>query len=94
MALLKRTKKATKAKATKATKKVEKEVVKTEPTNQVIETDFNQELVELYKNNYIMEEEGIGADDEQPFDTQTTFESEDDFDAIYGEGCVIDDDTN
>lgn len=56
---------------------------------QVIEVEYDKDLVKEYKRNYIMEEEGIGADEEEPYDAQTTFESEEDFDAIYGEGCVI-----
>lgn len=56
---------------------------------QVIEVEYDKDLVEEYKRNYIMEEEGIGADEEEPYDAQTIFESEEDFDAIYGEGCVI-----
>ena len=39
---------------------------------QVVEIDYNKDLVEEYKRNYIMEEEGIGADpDAEPYDTQT-----------------------
>lgn len=39
---------------------------------QVIEVDYNKDLVEEYQRNYIMEEEGIGADpDAEPYDTQT-----------------------
>lgn len=37
---------------------------------QIIEVDYNKDLVEDYKNNYIMEEEGIGADEAEPYDTQ------------------------
>lgn len=37
---------------------------------QIIEVDYNEDLVEDYKNNYIMEEEGIGADEAEPYDTQ------------------------
>ena len=39
---------------------------------QIIDVEYDKELVEKYKANYIMEEEGIGADLEaEPFDTQT-----------------------
>ena len=39
---------------------------------QIIEVEYDKELVEKYKANYIMEEEGIGAKlDVEPFDTQT-----------------------
>ena len=37
---------------------------------QVIEVDYNKDLVEDYKNNYIMEEEGTGAEEAEPYDTQ------------------------
>ena len=39
---------------------------------QVVETDYNKDLVDEYQRNYIVEEEGIGADpDAEPYDTQT-----------------------
>ena len=41
-----------------------------EENKQVIEVDYDKELVEKYKKNYIMEEEGIGADEVEPYDTQ------------------------
>ena len=66
---------------------------------QVVEIDYNKDLVEEYKRNYIMEEEGIGADpDAEPYDTQTKLDEvplEDMFDE--GEVVVeevITDDTN
>ena len=66
---------------------------------QVVEIDYNKDLVEEYKRNYIMEEEGIGADpDAEPYDTQTKLNEvplEDMFDK--GEVVVeevITDDTN
>lgn len=38
---------------------------------QIIEVDYNKELVEDFKNNYIMEEEGTGADIEaEPYAIQ------------------------
>ena len=38
---------------------------------QVIEVKYDKKLVDKYKKNYIMEQEGIGADlDNEPFDTQ------------------------
>lgn len=41
---------------------------------QIIEVEYDKDLVEEYKQNYIMEEEGIGAEDDiQPYDTQDTF---------------------
>lgn len=30
---------------------------------QIIEVEYNKDLVEEYKNNYIMEQEGIGAEE-------------------------------
>ena len=66
---------------------------------QVVEIDYNKDLVEDYKRNYIMEEEGTGADpDAEPYNTQTKLNEvplEDMFDK--GEVVVeevITDDTN
>lgn len=43
-----------------------------ENKEQIVEVDYNQELVDEYRRQYIMEEEGIGADpDCEPYDTQT-----------------------
>jgi hypothetical protein len=55
--------------------------------------DYDAMLVEEYKLNYIMEEEGIGADEAEPYDIQTTFETEEDAKDIYGEGCEIEDES-
>ena len=66
---------------------------------QVVETDYNKDLVEEYKRNYIMEEEGIGADpDAEPYDTQTKL-NEIPLENMFDEGEVvveevITDDTN
>lgn len=65
---------------------------------QVVEVDYDKDLVEEYKRNYIMEEEGIGALDEEPFDTQSTL-NEAPFEEMIDEGEVIpvevtEDDTN
>ena len=66
---------------------------------QVVETDYNKDLVEEYKRNYIMEEEGIGADpDAEPYDTQTKL-NEIPLEDMFDEGEVvveeaITDDTN
>lgn len=60
-----------------------------ENKEQVIEVDYDQELVEQYKSNYIMEEEGIGADDEIPYDEQTTFNT-DSLDELVTDGSTID----
>ena len=66
---------------------------------QVVEIDYNKDLVEDYKRNYIMEEEGIGADpDAEPYDTQTKL-NEIPLEEMFDEGEVvveevITDDTN
>ena len=65
---------------------------------QVVEVDYNKDLVEEYKRNYIMEEEGTGALDEEPFDTQSTL-NEVSFEEMIEDGEVIpveviEDDTN
>lgn len=61
--------------------------------DQTIEVEYDESLVEEYKDNYIMEEEGIGADEAKPYDIQTTFETEEDFENIIGEGCEIEDES-
>ena len=55
---------------------------------QIIEVDYDKDLVEKYKENYIMEEDGIGADEAEPFDLQTTV-NEDSFEEMNEEGEVI-----
>ncbi len=66
---------------------------------QVVEVDYNKDLVEEYQRNYIMEEEGIGADpDAEPYDTQTKL-NEVPLEDMFDEGEVvveevITDDTN
>lgn len=66
---------------------------------QVVEINYNKDLVEEYKRNYIMEEEGIGADpDAEPYDTQTKL-NEVPLEEMFDEGEVvveevITDDTN
>lgn len=66
---------------------------------QIVEIDYNKDLVEEYKRNYIMEEEGIGADpDAEPYDTQTKI-NEVPLEDMFDEGEVvveevITDDTN
>lgn len=48
-----------------------------EQEKQVIEVEYDKKIVEDYKRNYIMEEEGIGADpDAEPYDTQTKFNAD------------------
>ena len=66
---------------------------------QIIEVDYNKDLVDEYQRNYIMEEEGIGADpDAEPYDTQTKL-NEVPLEDMFDEGEVvveevITDDTN
>lgn len=55
---------------------------------QIIEVEYDKDLVEKYKENYIVEEEGIGADEAEPFDLQTTV-NEDSFEEMNEEGEVI-----
>ena len=56
---------------------------------QVVEIDYNKDLVEEYKRNYIMEEEGIGADpDAEPYDTQTKL-NEIPLEDMFDEGEVV-----
>ena len=55
---------------------------------QIIEVEYDKDLVKKYKENYIMEEEGIGADEAEPFDLQTTV-NEDSFEEMNEEGEVI-----
>ena len=55
---------------------------------QIIEVEYDKDLVEKYKENYIMEEEGIGADETEPFDTQTKV-NEVPFEEMNEEGEVI-----
>ena len=56
--------------------------------DQIIEVEYDKDLVEKYKENYIMEEEGIGADETEPFDTQTKV-NEVPFEEMNEEGEVI-----
>lgn len=57
-------------------------------TEQIIEVDYDKELVDEYKRNYIMEEEGIGSDEAEPFDIQTTY-NEDTFEEMNEEGEAV-----
>ena len=66
---------------------------------QIVEVDYDKDLVNEYQRNYIMEEEGIGADpDAEPYDTQTKL-NEVPLEDMFDEGEVvveevITDDTN
>lgn len=60
-----------------------------EENKQIIEVDYDKELVEEYKKNYIMEEDGIGADEVgEVYDTQTTVNT-DTIEELLGEGAEI-----
>ena len=59
--------------------------------DQIVEVDYNKDLVKEYKNNYIMEEEGRGADQDlelNPYGTQTTI-NEIPFEEMNEDGEVI-----
>ena len=61
-----------------------------EENKQVIEVEYDKDLVEEYKNNYIMEEEGIGAEEVgEVYGTQTTFNT-DTINELLGEGATVD----
>ena len=56
---------------------------------QIIEVEYDASKVEEYKQNYIMEEEGIGAfDDAEPYDIQTNVNAPLKFEDINEEGEV------
>lgn len=55
---------------------------------QVIEVEYDKKLVSEYKKNYIMEEDGIGNDEAEPYDIQTVF-NEDTPEEMVSEDTVI-----
>ena len=56
---------------------------------QIVEVDYDKDLVKEYQNNYIMEEEGIGADpDAEPYDIQTKL-NEVPLEDMFDEGEVV-----
>lgn len=55
---------------------------------QIIEVEYDKDLVEKYKENYIMEEEGTGDIESEPFDLQSRV-NEDSFEEMNEEGEVI-----
>ena len=69
---------------------------------QIVEVDYDKDLVKEYQNNYIMEEEGIGADTDfetEPYGTQTTinevpFEEMNDESEVIIEEVTTDDKNN
>lgn len=60
-----------------------------ENNEQIIEVEYDKDLVEEYKKNYIMEEEGIGADEAEPFDSQSQLNEDSIEDLIDLESCEI-----
>ncbi len=60
-----------------------------ENNEQIIEVEYDKDLVEEYKKNYIMEEEGIGADEAEPFDSQSRLNEDSIEDLIDLESCEI-----
>lgn len=61
---------------------------------QVVEVDYDKDLVNEYQRNYIMEEEGIGADpDAEPYDTQTKL-NEIPLEDMFDEGEVVVEEVN
>lgn len=61
---------------------------------QIIEVDYDKDLVDRYKREYIMEEEGRGADPEaEPYGTQEKL-NEVPLEEMIEEGEVIIDDKN
>lgn len=65
-------------------------MAKAKKNKQIIEVEYDKDLVEEYKNNYIMEEEGIGAEMGEVYDVQTKFNT-DTIEELLGEGAVIED---
>ena len=68
-------------------------VIEMEENKQVVEVEYDKNLVEEYKKNYIMEEEGIGAIEGEVYDTQVTL-NETPFNEMIEDGEVIVDDKN
>lgn len=63
---------------------------------QIVEVDYDKDLVKEYQNNYIMEEEGRGTDpdlESEPYGTQTTI-NEVPFEEMNDEGEVIVEEVN
>lgn len=61
-----------------------------EEEKQVIKVEYDKDLVEEYKNNYIMEEDGIGADpDITPYGEQTTFNTDSKEDLFDPEDSIV-----
>ena len=57
---------------------------------QVVEVPFDKDLVKEYQDNYIMEEEGVGADEDgEVYGTQTTVNT-DKLEDLISEDTIID----
>ncbi len=57
---------------------------------QVVEVPFDKDLVKEYQDNYIMEEEGVGADEDgEVYGTQTTVNT-DKLEDLISEDTTID----
>lgn len=56
---------------------------------QVIQVEFDEELVKTYSDNYIMEEEGIGAEEVGPIYGEQDSFNEDLIEDLLGEGAEV-----
>lgn len=57
---------------------------------QVIEVEYDKDLVKEYEDNYIMEEEGIGAEMGEVYGQQTTVNTDTIDELVDSEDVVID----
>jgi hypothetical protein len=56
---------------------------------QIIQVEFDEELVKEYSDNYIMEEEGIGAEEVGPIYGEQISFNEDSINDLLGEGAEV-----
>ena len=56
---------------------------------QIIQVEFDEELVKEYSDNYIIEEEGIGAEEVGPIYGEQSSFNEDSIDDLLGEGAEV-----
>lgn len=56
---------------------------------QIIQVEFDEELVKEYGDNYIMEEEGIGAEEVGPIYGEQNSFNEDSINDLLGEGAEV-----
>lgn len=74
----------------KEVKVAETQVENVSETEQLIEVEYDKNLVEEYKNNYIQDVEGMGAgEDAEPYGMQDNFNT-DTVNELLGEGAEID----